>query len=242
MTETLLLEGRTLISDGREEEGIVHAGGDNRGGGAAKDVAASNVANQIDFIIASDYIFSISAALMNHNVGTAGVLMGTRLQALPPRDSPGNRLAGTPGMQERLVALSPVKRSSSTPPSQPKDRGASALTTLGRLSAFWGGRAGRGVDSLRDIIYNITVRPGKLLDKARRSPAGLRFSELCKLAEAFGFVFQRQKGSHKIYSNDHIRQMLNFQDDHGKAKAYQVRQLLDCADRNQLRVGGADND
>lgn len=100
----------------------------------------------------------------------------------------------------------------------------------------------RRVDNNYDIVYNITVRMKKLLDKARRSPAGLRFSELCKLAEAFGFVFQRQKGSHKIYSNDRIRQMMNFQDDHGRAKAYQVRQLLDCADRSQLRVGGAEND
>lgn len=33
---------------------------------------------------------------------------------------------------------------------------------------------------------------------------------------------------------------MNFQDDSGKAKPYQVRQLLACADRNQLSVGGGE--
>lgn len=82
----------------------------------------------------------------------------------------------------------------------------------------------------------------KVLEKARRNPAGLRFSEVCKLAEAFGFVFQRQKGSHRIYTLDRGREIMNFQDDSGKAKAYQVRQLLDCADRNQLSIGGGKDD
>ncbi|MBI5597360.1 MAG: type II toxin-antitoxin system HicA family toxin [Elusimicrobia bacterium] len=86
------------------------------------------------------------------------------------------------------------------------------------------------------------MRPEKLLDKARRNPAGLRFSELCKLAEAFGFALQRQKGSHRIFTLDRLREIMNFQDDSGKAKAYQVRQLLGCADRNQLSIGGGKND
>jgi hypothetical protein len=30
---------------------------------------------------------------------------------------------------------------------------------------------------------------------------------------------------------------MNFQNDHGSAKAYQVRQLLDCVDRNELALG-----
>lgn len=83
------------------------------------------------------------------------------------------------------------------------------------------------------------VRPEKLLNKARRNPSGLRFSDLCRLAEALGFAFERRKGSHRIYAHDRIRQIMNIQDDRGKAKAYQVRQLIDCADRNRLSIGGA---
>lgn len=86
------------------------------------------------------------------------------------------------------------------------------------------------------------MRPAKLLLLARKIPSGLRFSDLCKLAEAFGFVFQRQKGSHKIYAHEGARQIMNFQNDHGKAKAYQVRQLLDCVDKCRLTLEGGEYD
>lgn len=78
----------------------------------------------------------------------------------------------------------------------------------------------------------------KLLRKARRSPSGLRFSELCSLTEALGFELQRQKGSYRVYAHEGIKQILNLQDDNGMAKAYQVRQLLNCIDRNQLTLEG----
>lgn len=81
------------------------------------------------------------------------------------------------------------------------------------------------------------MRPARLLQLARGNPGGLRFSELCRLAEAFGFRFQRQKGSHRIYAHDGLRQIMNFQNDRGAAKAYQVRQLLDCVDRYGLALG-----
>lgn len=81
------------------------------------------------------------------------------------------------------------------------------------------------------------MRPARLLQLARINPAGLRFSDLCRLAEAFGFLFQRQRGSHRIYAHDGLRQIMNFQNDRGSAKAYQVRQLLDCVDRNGLTLG-----
>lgn len=81
------------------------------------------------------------------------------------------------------------------------------------------------------------MRTARLFQLARNNPAGLRFSDLCRLAEAFGFELQRQKGSHRIYAHDGLRQIMNFQDDRGTAKAYQVRQLLDCVDRNGLTLG-----
>lgn len=75
------------------------------------------------------------------------------------------------------------------------------------------------------------MKPAKLLERARSSPAGLRFSQLCRLAEALGFEFKRQKGSHRIYRHARAQELLNFQNDGGAAKAYQVRQLLSCIDR-----------
>lgn len=68
----------------------------------------------------------------------------------------------------------------------------------------------------------------KLLQKARESPAGLRFEEACQLAECYGFDFSRQKGSHRIYKCPGRKEFFNLQPDKsGKAKSLQVKQILD---------------
>jgi len=71
----------------------------------------------------------------------------------------------------------------------------------------------------------------KLLEKAKNSPNNLRFSELCRLAECYGWEFKPQQGtSHLIgfnpsLTNEQGRRM-NFQNFKGKAKPHNVRQLL----------------
>lgn len=66
-----------------------------------------------------------------------------------------------------------------------------------------------------------------LLAKARNNPKGLRFDDVCALAECAGFFFDRQKGSHMIYKRSGYIEHINFQrTKDGKAKAYQVRQVL----------------
>jgi hypothetical protein len=73
-------------------------------------------------------------------------------------------------------------------------------------------------------------RCDKILAKAENSPNNLSYAELCYLAECFGFKFRRRSGSHAIYENVNLREdqnrNLNFQSVNGKAKPYQVRQLL----------------
>ncbi len=69
-------------------------------------------------------------------------------------------------------------------------------------------------------------RKEKLLQKGRRNPGSLRFSELCKLAEWSGYKLRGVRGSHYSYRQPGRRNM-NFQPDRsGYAKPYQVRQLL----------------
>lgn len=73
----------------------------------------------------------------------------------------------------------------------------------------------------------------KLLAKAKGSPSNLRFNEVCKLAECYGWVFCRQEGtSHAVYMHPALGNspgaFMNFQERDGKAKAYQVRQLLNA--------------
>lgn len=70
----------------------------------------------------------------------------------------------------------------------------------------------------------------KLLARARTSPKNVRFTEVCQLAECYGFTFARGDGSHRVYKRDGWPKVMNFQDDNGKAKPYQVKQLLNAID------------
>lgn len=71
----------------------------------------------------------------------------------------------------------------------------------------------------------------KRLDEARANVTSLRFGNLCALAECFGWVFVRQSGSHRIYKRNGGTALMNFQEDrNGRAKPYQVRQLLAAID------------
>jgi len=67
---------------------------------------------------------------------------------------------------------------------------------------------------------------GKILKWLENNPKNVRFTELCRAAEAFGFQGRGGKGSHRIFVRDGIPEMLNFQNVKGKAKPYQVRQLI----------------
>lgn len=84
----------------------------------------------------------------------------------------------------------------------------------------------------------MSVKPRKLLQKALSSPANLRFEEACALARAFGFHLSRVSGSHHIFAREGIRELVNLQEVGGKAKAYQVRQLLALAERYNMSIGG----
>jgi hypothetical protein len=82
------------------------------------------------------------------------------------------------------------------------------------------------------------VKPRKLLEKALSAPGNLRFLEACGLARAFGFHVSRVNGSHHIFAQQSIPELLNLQEVGGKAKPYQVRQLLALVERYNLSLGG----
>ncbi len=82
------------------------------------------------------------------------------------------------------------------------------------------------------------MNPGKVLRKALASPANLRFAEACALARGFGFHLCRVSGSHHIFVHPNVRELINLQDVRGKAKAYQVKQLLQIVERNNLTLSG----
>jgi hypothetical protein len=78
----------------------------------------------------------------------------------------------------------------------------------------------------------------RILEKAQRTPSGLRFREAQALAQAAGFHLTRVTGSHRIFTHQSLPELLNLQDVRGQAKAYQVRQLLSLIERYNLRIEG----
>jgi hypothetical protein len=66
----------------------------------------------------------------------------------------------------------------------------------------------------------------------KHNPRGIRFSDLCKVCEHY-FGEARQSGSsHRVYKTPcQGDPRVNIQNDKGKAKAYQVRQVLKAIDR-----------
>jgi hypothetical protein len=74
----------------------------------------------------------------------------------------------------------------------------------------------------------------KLLAKALTGSKNLRFTEAVRLAEAFGFRLSRVRGSHHVFVHQTLRELVNLQEVIGKAKPYQVRQLLDLVERYNL--------
>lgn len=75
-------------------------------------------------------------------------------------------------------------------------------------------------------------RQQKIIDQMRREPASVRFSDLMAICEAF-FGKPRQSGSsHAIFRTPWAGDpRINIQNDKGKAKAYQVRQVLLAIDK-----------
>jgi predicted RNA binding protein YcfA (HicA-like mRNA interferase family) len=81
------------------------------------------------------------------------------------------------------------------------------------------------------------ARRRKLLLKAMNNPRGLRFAEFTALIEAFGFEYDRQRGSHRYYVRADVREVINVQPrPDGKAKTAQVTEFLDLVERYALRL------
>jgi hypothetical protein len=98
---------------------------------------------------------------------------------------------------------------------------------LFRENRRWGAKWNRGCE-----MANCRL----LLERARDNPEGLRFAELYRLAECFGWEYARQRGSHRLYKRAGAKALMNFQNVNGAANGYQVRQLLTAIEEHGLEL------
>jgi hypothetical protein len=73
-----------------------------------------------------------------------------------------------------------------------------------------------------------------LVAEMRRNSKNVRYSDLCRVCDYY-FGEPRQEGtSHRVYKTPWAGDpRVNIQNDRGKAKAYQVKQVLAALDRLQ---------
>lgn len=78
-----------------------------------------------------------------------------------------------------------------------------------------------------------------LIAAMRASPKGVRFSDACKVASHFFGEPRRSGSSHVVWRMPWAGDpRINLQNDHGEAKPYQVRQLLDAIDLKKSEEKG----
>jgi predicted RNA binding protein YcfA (HicA-like mRNA interferase family) len=80
------------------------------------------------------------------------------------------------------------------------------------------------------------MKKRKLLRKLLSGSKNIRFSEVVACAEAFGFRLDRVSGSHHIFVHPDIPELINLQDVKGKAKPYQIKQLLQTIEAYNLHM------
>ena len=80
------------------------------------------------------------------------------------------------------------------------------------------------------------MKPRKTLDRIQAGSRDIKFGDLVALAEALGFVVARISGSHHILRHPDVAELLNLQDVGGRAKPYQVRQLMALVARYSLHL------
>jgi predicted RNA binding protein YcfA (HicA-like mRNA interferase family) len=62
------------------------------------------------------------------------------------------------------------------------------------------------------------------------------FGDMINMVEGFGFQLARVSGSHHIFTNPGITELVNLQEVKGEAKPYQIRQFLRLVERYNLRL------
>ena len=77
-----------------------------------------------------------------------------------------------------------------------------------------------------------------LLIKVQRNPKDVRFSDLCKICDHFFGELRQKKSSHRIYKTPWQGDpRVNIQNYKGKAKVYQVKQVLLAIEKLEINHG-----
>lgn len=87
------------------------------------------------------------------------------------------------------------------------------------------------------ITYGLTMNSRRLLARILRGEvANIAFGDLVQLLIDLGFTETGGRGSHHVYIQMGVRELVNLQHENGDAKPYQVRQIASIIRRYNLRL------
>jgi predicted RNA binding protein YcfA (HicA-like mRNA interferase family) len=79
--------------------------------------------------------------------------------------------------------------------------------------------------------------PERLLGRLRAGQfENVHMADAERLLRALGFRLSRVRGSHRLYEHPVIDESLNLQPKRGRAKAYQMRQIIRVVDEYDLSL------
>jgi len=82
------------------------------------------------------------------------------------------------------------------------------------------------------------IKLTELLEKMHTNPADVRFTDLCRICDHFFGAVRQTGGSHRVYRTPWTGDpRVNVQNRQGKAKAYQVRQIIKAIERLEVEYG-----
>ena len=80
------------------------------------------------------------------------------------------------------------------------------------------------------------MKKRKFLMQLMSNRENVNYNDLVVLLNAYGFIQTRGKGSHAIYKNAEISELLNVQNVKGEAKPYQIKQFLAIVEKYNLKM------
>jgi predicted RNA binding protein YcfA (HicA-like mRNA interferase family) len=80
------------------------------------------------------------------------------------------------------------------------------------------------------------VKAERILESVLAGLKNVGFSDFVTLVEAYGFRLSRIQGSYHIFKREGVRELVNLQNVNGKAKPYQMRQVLSLVEKYNLQL------
>jgi hypothetical protein len=78
----------------------------------------------------------------------------------------------------------------------------------------------------------------EIITRMTQKPKGIRFSDLCKVCDHFFGEPRQSTGSHRVYKTPWQGDpRINIQNDKGKAKLYQMKQVLLALEKLEVNHG-----